>query len=70
MKFYLCYDKEGEVIDCFMTLKEAKEEVIKQGSGYVWMIDVDVTAESMRRVLTGRGYAKEQRLSFRQTQEA
>ena len=64
MKFYLCHDKDGEVIDCFFTLKEAKAEITNQGSGNVWMIDVDITAESMRRVLTGSGYAKEQRLAF------
>lgn len=65
MKFYLCHDKDGEATGCFFTLKEAKKEISNQGSGYVWMVDVDVTAESMRRVLAGSGYAKDQRVAFK-----
>lgn len=63
MKFYLCYH-DDEVVNCFFTLKDAKTEIINLGCGYVQMVEVDVTAESMRRVLHGYGYAKNQKVAF------
>ena len=49
----------------FFTLKDAKAEIINQGCGYVQMVDVEVTAESMRRVLSGSCYAKNQSVAFK-----
>lgn len=65
MKFWLIYDEGESVIGCELTKRSAKEKANEMGYGsgefsLEW-IEVEVTAESIRRLL-GQigGYAKYQ----------
>lgn len=63
MKFFIVHDSEDEqVLDCFMTLKEAKECALNNGGGAVLSIDVPVTSESIQKLLGNfGGYGTKQR---------
>lgn len=58
MKFYECRDTDGVVFDCVLSLKEARD-VVAPVHGDVCMVEVEVTAESVRRLIGNLGgYAK------------
>ncbi len=60
MRFYEVKDDEGTVLGCRYTLREAKELGRSyKGSFRVWRVTVPVSAESIRRILGGDGYAQE-----------
>jgi hypothetical protein len=53
MKFYLIKNELGEITGCEMTLKRAKAEMHEGGE--IEAIEVAVTAENIRRLLSGEG---------------
>lgn len=61
MKFFIASsDREG-TLDAFPTFRTARDAVLASGSpGHVDLVEVPVTGESIRRLLSGRGgYATE-----------
>jgi len=63
VKFYIAKDDREDALDVFFTLREAKEAVrASESQGSVEMVEVEVTAESVRRLLgNAGGYAKDSR---------
>ena len=60
MIFYIITDADGSVFDCTTKLAEAKQIAIDDGGlCVVTRLDVDVSAETIRRLLGNHGgYAK------------
>lgn len=59
MKFWVLYNENIEVIGCELTKREAVEKAgargLEQGEFSVGWVDVDVSAESIRRLLGNLG---------------
>lgn len=69
MRFYVTTSLHGETIDCALTLREAKAvaEGVLGGAGYqIDAVEVDVSAETIRRLLGNLGgYAQSTRKAAR-----
>ena len=65
MKFYLVQTRAGETIDCRLTLREAREEaesMLGDAGFSIQMVEAEVTAETVRRLLGDLGgYARSTR---------
>jgi len=60
VKFYIAKDDSENILDVFYSPREAKHAVIaSESQGSVEMVEVEITAESVRRLLANSGgYAK------------
>lgn len=66
MKFYVCKNIFEEPFDCFTSISYAKELVKKDApGGSVEMVEVPVTADSIRLLLTNNGgYATDSKVVY------
>lgn len=65
MKFYVLQDANGTTVDCQLTIQRCRDAAEAQAlhEYEIHLVDVDVSAESMRKMLAGQGgYANDTKL--------
>lgn len=55
MMFYECIDDRGSVFDCVTSMKEARMIVRAAGGGQIVAQDIEVSAETIKRLLGQMG---------------